>query len=60
MSEGRQSALQGEVSIEELLADPIVHLLLRYDRIAPEDVWAAVRDAMSRLEGGQSEQEKAA
>jgi hypothetical protein len=60
VTEESQSALQGEASIEELLADPIMHLLLRYDRIAPEDVWAAVRDATKRLYASVSEENKAA
>lgn len=38
-----------EASVQELLSDPIVHLLLRHDGIKTENVWAAVRGAQSRL-----------
>lgn len=60
MTEERQANLHGEVSIEELLSDPIVHLLMRYDRINIEDVRAAVRNAASRLNGSLCKDTKAA
>ncbi|MHC4092865.1 MAG: hypothetical protein ACYSVY_21760 [Planctomycetota bacterium] len=41
--------LHGEPSVEELLSDPIVHLMMRYDGITAHDVWAAMQVAQSRL-----------
>jgi hypothetical protein len=38
-----------EPSVEDLMSDPIVHLILRRDRITPADTWAAVTDARRRL-----------
>ena len=38
-----------EPYIDDLLADPIVHLVMRRDRLTAEDVWAAVRVARDRL-----------
>jgi len=36
--EGR-TWLDGEPTIDEVMADPIVHLMMRSDGVAPEDVW---------------------
>ncbi len=38
-----------EPNLSDLLADPIVHLVIRRDRLTPEDVRAAVRVAQVRL-----------
>ena len=38
-----------EPSVEDLMSDPIVHLILRRDRITPADTWAAVTDARRSL-----------
>ena len=38
-----------EPSIEELLADPILHLVLRRDRLELADAWLAIVDARQRL-----------
>jgi hypothetical protein len=38
-----------EPRVEDLMNDPIVHLILRRDRITLADTWAAVTDARQRL-----------
>ena len=38
-----------EPTVEELLDDPIAHLLMTSDRLQPEQVWAFVHDARRRL-----------
>jgi hypothetical protein len=38
-----------EPIVEELLDDPIAHLLMARDRQRPEQVWACVNDARQRL-----------
>ena len=38
-----------EPTIEELLDDPIAHLLIARDRLQSEQVWAYVNDAKRRL-----------
>jgi hypothetical protein len=38
-----------EPTVEELLSDPIVHLLMLCDRLEPEHVWACVNNARQRL-----------
>ena len=38
-----------EPTVEELLDDPIAHLLMARDRLQPEQVWAYVNDARRRL-----------
>lgn len=38
-----------EPSVEDLMRDPIVHLILRRDRITPADTWAVVTNARRRL-----------
>jgi hypothetical protein len=43
-----------EPRLEELMADPIVHLLMRRDRIRSEHVWAAVSLARRRLTRAES------
>jgi len=46
--EGR-SWLDGETTIDEVMADPIVHLMMRSDGVAPEDVWGIVRTVSAHL-----------
>ena len=41
-----------EPPIEELLADPILHLVLRRDRLELADAWLAIVDARQRLASG--------
>lgn len=48
MVEGR-SWLDGEPTIDEVMADPIVHLMMRSDGVAPEDVWGIVRTVSAYL-----------
>jgi hypothetical protein len=43
-----------EPGLEEALADPIVLLVLRRDRLAPADVRAVIDSLRSRPEAGQS------
>lgn len=38
-----------EPPLRELLADPIVHAVMRRDRIGPDHVWSAVRAARRAL-----------
>jgi len=38
-----------EPRLSDVLADPIVHLVMRRDRLTPEDVRRAVRVAQARL-----------
>jgi hypothetical protein len=38
-----------EPELSDVLADPIVHLVMRRDRLTSEDVWFAVRVAQDRL-----------
>ena len=39
----------GEPTVEELMADPIMHLILKRDRIAAADTWEAVEVTRRRL-----------
>ncbi len=41
-----------EPPIEELLADPILHLVLRRDRLSLDDTRSAIVDARRRLKAG--------
>ncbi len=41
----------GEPDIADVMADPIVHLLMRRDGLVPDAVWPVVRDAQARLGG---------
>jgi len=47
--EHKQAWLRGEPTIEEVMADPIVHFVMRSDGIRPEDVWETVRIASNHL-----------
>lgn len=37
-----------ELTVEEMLADPIVQLLMRSDKIGAGDVWQVIREARRR------------
>lgn len=41
--------LHNEPTVDELMADPIVHLLMRSDGIQPEDVWQTIRTVSAHL-----------
>lgn len=45
----KRAWLHGEPTIDEVMADPIVHLVMRSDGIKPEDVWETVRIASNHL-----------
>ena len=38
-----------EPTIEELMSDPIVSLILRRDSLRPEQVWSCIRSAQRSL-----------
>lgn len=37
-----------ELTVEEMLADPIVQLLMKSDNIGADDVWPVIREARRR------------
>lgn len=37
-----------ELTVEEMLADPIVQLLMKSDNILADDVWQVIREARRR------------
>ena len=39
----------GEPTVEEVMSDPIVHLLMRRDGLVADQVWPVVLEAQSRL-----------
>ncbi|WP_316979775.1 hypothetical protein [Shumkonia mesophila] len=41
-----------ELSLDDMFADPIFHLLLRRDRLTPLDVLGVIADARQRLRLG--------
>ena len=43
------SWLFGETSIDDLMADPIVQLVMRSDQVSAEELWALIRTASARL-----------
>ena len=43
--------LKGEPPIEEILTDPIMHLVMRRDNLGPADVWAAIDRGRAALHG---------
>ncbi len=42
--------LRGEPSIQELMSDPIIHLVMRRDGLTPEIVWAVIQAASAELQ----------
>lgn len=47
--EQKQAWLEGEPTIDDVMADPIVHVLMRSDGVGPEDVWETVRIVSNHL-----------
>jgi hypothetical protein len=45
-----ESWLHGEPSIQEVMSDPIVHLIMRRDGLTPESVWAVIEAASMKLQ----------
>jgi uncharacterized protein YjiS (DUF1127 family) len=45
----KETWLKGEPSFEDLIADPIVHLVMRRDSLTAEDIWAVTYRARSAL-----------
>ena len=45
-----ESWLHGEPSIQEVMSDPIVHLVMRRDGLTPESVWAVIQTASVKLQ----------
>jgi len=45
-----ESWLHGEPSIQEVMSDPIVHLVMRSDGLTPESVWAVIQAAPVKLQ----------
>lgn len=41
--------LSGEPPVNELMADPILHMVLRRDRLRARDVWSTLRDVQEKL-----------
>ncbi len=50
----RWSVAGTEPSIEDLLADPVTHAVMKRDQLAPEAVRCVVDSARKRLSGNQS------
>ena len=42
--------LRGEPSIQKLMSDPIIHLVMRRDGLTPEIVWAVIQAASAELQ----------
>ena len=47
----RNQWLYGEPTVDDLLRDPIVRILMQYDRITEADVRAAIEPVVSSLRG---------
>ncbi len=45
-----ESWLHGGPSIQEVMSDPIVHLVMRRDGLTPESVWAVIQAASVKLQ----------
>ena len=43
---------QDEPTVQDVMSDPIVHLLIRQDGLSPETVWAIIRATSARLREG--------
>ena len=48
-----------EPTVEELLNDPIAHLVMARDQLQSEQVWAYVNDARRRLRGRETQEREA-
>ncbi len=42
------SWLHGEASIDDLMADPIVQLVMQSDQVSAEELWALIRTASEK------------
>ena len=40
---------EGEPKLQDVMSDPIVHLLMRRDGLTPETVWAIIREISAQL-----------
>lgn len=47
-----QPSLRISPALRELMADPIVHMVMKSDRIGPREVWMAVASAQQRMASG--------
>ena len=45
-----ESWFHGEPSIQEMMSDPLVHLVMRRDGLTPESVWAVIQAASIKLQ----------
>ena len=43
----------GEPDLAEIMADPLVALVMRRDNLRSDVIWRVLRDAQNRLSGGQ-------
>ena len=48
-----------EPTVEELLDDPIAHLLMARDRLQPEQIWAYVNNARRKLRSREAQEPEA-
>ena len=46
----RETWFHGEPSIQEVMSDPLVHLVMRRDGLTPESVWAVIQAASVQLQ----------
>lgn len=58
--EQKQAWLEGEPTIDDVMADPIVHVLMRSDGVGPEEVWETVRIVSNHLREQRRQPVKAA
>ena len=54
--QGREHWLSGESTLEDMLADPIVRILMARDGLSEETVRGAFQDAARRLQGRSADQ----
>lgn len=53
---GRDWRLAGiELALHEVMAEPIVHLVMRRDHLTADDVWAVIEEARRRHRPGEPE-----
>jgi hypothetical protein len=51
MKEETMGWLQGEPTLEDVLSDPTVHVLMERDDVDPDDLRTLLEDVRSALEG---------
>ena len=44
-----EPCFQGEPKLQDVMSDPIVHLVMRRDGLTSETVWAIIRETSARL-----------